>query len=340
MNTFSTRKMAPAVLAAAFVSVLSIAGLSSCSNGGRAGAASPSPSSIPSSIPSSTASAAEPQATESVEARLAERFRTLSERAGGEVGVALIHVETGRSVAFKGTSPLPLFSVFKLPLAVAVLKDVEEGRLRLDQKVRVTPDDVAPGAQMNIELWGKPVERTVAELLELSISRSDNTSTDKLLQLVGGPSVVTERMRALGLRNIEIRATVREFASGRKEHPNMGTPSDLVQLLARLQRGEVLQAPQLSLLLGAMERATTGLKRLRGDLPAGTPVADKTGSGAAGKVTNDVGLITLPDGKGRLAMAVLVSGSKLSVEAQEKLIAELARAAYDAHVAAPNHGAQ
>jgi beta-lactamase class A len=264
----------------------------------------------------------------------------LSERAGGEVGVALIHVETGRSVAFKGTSPLPLFSVFKLPLAVAVLKDVEEGRLRLDQKVRVTPDDVAPGAQMNIELWGKPVERTVAELLELSISRSDNTSTDKLLQLVGGPSVVTERMRALGLRNIEIRATVREFASGRKEHPNMGTPSDLVQLLARLQRGEVLQAPQLSLLLGAMERATTGLKRLRGDLPAGTPVADKTGSGAAGKVTNDVGLITLPDGKGRLAMAVLVSGSKLSVEAQEKLIAELARAAYDAHVAAPNHGAQ
>jgi hypothetical protein len=32
-------------------------------------------------------------------------------------------------------------------------------------------------------------------------------------------------------------------------------------------------------------------------------------------------------------MAVLVSGSKLSAEAQEKLIAELARAAYDAHVA-------
>jgi beta-lactamase class A len=257
----------------------------------------------------------------------------LSERAGGEVGVAVIHVESGRSVAFKGTNALPLFSVFKLPLAVAVLKEVEDGRLRLDQKVRVTPEEVAPGSQGNTDLWRKTADRTIAELLELSVSRSDNTSSDKLLELVGGPAVVTERMRALGLRNIDIRASVREFAAGRKEHPNTGTASDLAQLLARLQRDEVLQAPQLSVLLGSMERATTGLKRLRGDLPVGTPVADKTGTGEAGKVTNDVGLITLPGGKGHLAMAVLVSGSKLSAEAQEKLIAELARAAYDAHVA-------
>jgi beta-lactamase class A len=81
-----------------------------------------------------------------------------------------------------------------------------------------------------------------------------------------------------------------------------------------------------------MERATTGAKRLRGDLPAGTQVADKTGTGEAGAVTNDVGIITLPGGRGHLAMAVLLSGSKLSAEEQEKLIAQLARAAYDAHV--------
>ena len=112
----------------------------------------------------------------------------------------------------------------------------------------------------------------------------------------------------------------------------MGTASDIAQLLARLQKGEVLQPPQQAVLLGLMEQATTGLRRLRGDLPAGTPVADKTGTGEAGAATNDVGLITLPATKGHLAMAVFISGSKLSEEAQEKLIAELARAAYDAHV--------
>ena len=83
-----------------------------------------------------------------------------------------------------------------------------------------------------------------------------------------------------------------------------------------------------------------GLKRLRGDLPSGTPVADKTGTGEAGEATNDVGLITLPQERGHLAMAVLISGSKLKAEEQEKLIAELARTAYDAHVSPTAPGAR
>jgi beta-lactamase class A len=81
-----------------------------------------------------------------------------------------------------------------------------------------------------------------------------------------------------------------------------------------------------------MERARTGgERRLRANLPPGTPVADKTGSGTA--ATNDIGIITLPDSKGHLAIAVLINGTKSKTEAQEKLIAEIARAAYDAFVA-------
>jgi beta-lactamase class A len=86
-----------------------------------------------------------------------------------------------------------------------------------------------------------------------------------------------------------------------------------------------------------MERARTGgERRLRASLPSGTQVADKTGTGD--NTTNDVGLITLPEGKGHLAMAVLITGPKPSAEAQEKLIAELARIAYDSYVSsvAPN----
>jgi beta-lactamase class A len=192
---------------------------------------------------------------------------------------------------------------------------------------------VASGSQFNADLWRRPVEKTVAELLEFSIVRSDNTSGDKLLPLVGGPAAVSERMRAFGFSNIDIKYSSREFAAHR-DKPNTATASDLAQLLAKLQRGELLQPPQRSLLLGFMERARTGgERRLRGDLPAGTQVAEKTGTGD--DTTNDVGLITLPGGKGHLAIAVLITGSKLSAEAQEKLIAELSRAAYDSFVSAP-----
>jgi beta-lactamase class A len=307
---------------------------SSQGRAGRADAPAPSPA---------AAAAGQPQGRDgsidnaSADAELAERLKSLCERAGGSVGVAVTHVETGRSAEVEGAKQLPLYSVFKLPLAVAVLKDVEEGRLRLEQKVRVTPAEIAPGLRANTELWREPVERTIAELVELSIVRSDNTSTDKLLQLVGGPGVVTRRMRALGLDRIEIKSSVREFLS-RPESHNTGAASDIARLLALLRRGEVLQPPQLSLLLGYMGRTTNSSRRLRGDLPAGTPVADKTGTGGAGAATHDVGLITLPEGKGHLAVAVLVSGSKLSEAEQEKLIARLARAAYDAHVPPPAQG--
>ena len=110
-----------------------------------------------------------------------------------------------------------------------------------------------------------------------------------------------------------------------------------MRLVAQLHQGKILQSTQTNVLIGFMQRATTGLNRLRGDLPAGTIVADKTGSGdkdavtGFAKATNDVGIITLPKDRGHLAIAVLVSGAKLPDAAQEKLIAEIARAAYDAY---------
>jgi beta-lactamase class A len=273
------------------------------------------------------------------DADLSDRLRAISSRAGGQVGVAVIHVETGRAVSVEGAKQLPLYSVFKLPLAIAVLKSVEENRLLLEKTIRVTPADVAPGSQFNLDLWRKPVERSVRELIEVSIVRSDNTSSDKLLDLIGGPAVVTQRMRQLGFTSIDIHSSTREFAA-RRSNPNTGSAEELARLLVQFQKGQILAAPHVEMLMGFMGRATGGAKRLRGNLPKDTPVADKTGTGEAGSNTNDVGLITLPEGKGHLAVAVLISGSKLSTWAQENIIAELARAAYDAHVALPRAPAQ
>jgi beta-lactamase class A len=307
-------------------------GLSACLNthapAQGAGAAAPGASASPAA---SRAGAAPVD-----DAALSGRFKEICARAGGECAVAVTHVESGRSAAFEGERRQPLYSVFKLPLAIAVLKDVEAGKLALDQEVRVEPEEAAPGVKANSDLWLKPSERSLRELLEFSMVRSDNTSTDKMLELVGGPSALTERMRALGLNNIEIRANVREFLKSKDAHPNNGSAADLTLLLTRLQKGEVLQPAQAEVLLDLMGRAITGQQRLRAGVPAGTPVGDKSGTGPS--TTNDVGLITLPEGKGHLAMAVLLNNSKLSAAEQEKLTAELARAAYDAHAGRPAAG--
>lgn len=302
--------------------LLLVAALIGCSSSQNPTASKPSPASVV-NVPAA-------ERSRTADAALTQRFKSLCAGVDGEIGVAVVHVESDRMSDFQGLKQLPLYSVYKLPLAITVLQEVEKKNLSLGKKVRVMPDDVAPGSQFNTDLWRRPVEKTVAELLEFSIVRSDNTSSDKLLQQINGPAMVSERMRALGFSNIDIKYSSREFASHR-DKPNLGTASDLARLLAKLQKGELLQQPQFSLLFGFMERARTGgERRLRANLPAGTQVAEKTGTGDS--TTNDVGLITLPEGKGHLAMAVLITGSKPSVEAQEKLIAELARAAYDSYV--------
>jgi len=275
-------------------------------------------------------------AAQNIDHELERRLKILSGGAQGTVGLSVVHIESGKTVSINGDSRLPLYSVYKLPLAITVLKNVEEKRLRLDQKIHGTPADVVQGTTANAELWQKPTDYTIEQLLEFSISRSDNTSSDKLVQLVGGPLKVTERMRSLGFQNLDVHISSGEFAKTR-QNPNTGSADDLAQLLVQLHQGKILQPDEVNLLRGFMQRATTGLHRLRGDLPRGAIVADKTGSGEpdavtkVAKVTNDVGIITLPPGRGHLAIAVLVSGSKLPDAAQEKLIAELARAAYDAY---------
>ena len=272
--------------------------------------------------------------------QLEQRLRAICDRAEGTVGVAVTHVETGRTAGVNANAKLPLYSVFKVPIAIAILKDVEANRLKIDQIVHVTPDEIVPGAPENTALWRQPVDRTIPQLIEVSIARSDNTSTEKLLRLLGGPMRVTEEMRALGFNNIDIRFSGTEFLKV-PENVNTGSAEDIVNLLVQLQKGNILAPAQTTLLIESMRSTITGPKRLPGDLPAGTLVAHKTGSGLRDpgtnvpRATNDVGLITLPNGGGTVAIAVLVSESRLPDTAQEKVIAELARTAYDAFM--PGH---
>ena len=293
----------------------------------------------PTQSPSPVVTAAQNQPG-SIEQELTRRLEAICDRAQGTVGVSVVHIESGKTVSINGKSQLPLYSVFKLPLAIAVLQDVADNRLRLDQKIHVTPAEIVPGTPENTALWEKPVDVTLEQLIDHSITRSDNTSADKLLESVGGPGRVTERMRSLGFQNLDVHLTVSEYVKSR-QNPNIGSPEDLTNLLVQLHQGKILQPAPANMLMGFMQRTTIGLHRLRGALPSGTLVAHKTGSGEkdavtrTAKATNDVGIITLPSGRGHLAIAVLVSESKLADAAQEKLIADVARAAYDVYSTDP-----
>jgi len=193
---------------------------------------------------------------------------------------------------------------------------------------------------------------------------SDNTATDVLLERAGGGAAVTARMRALGIDGIDVsRPTVELIAdwSGVKSLPparerslelwgrlfqavpeaekraageafdkdprDTATPDAMVDLLARIQ-GKGLHKPETAeLLLDIMRRCQTGEQRLKGILPEDAVVAHKTGT--IGGTTNDVGIVTLPQGAGHVAIAVFVKSSTRPVPEREKAIAQIARAVHD-----------
>jgi beta-lactamase class A len=95
----------------------------------------------------------------------------------------------------------------------------------------------------------------------------------------------------------------------------------------------LLSAPSTARLVEILQATTTGAGRIKGLLPPGTLVAHKTGTtgtrlGLNGS-TNDVGVITLPNGAGQLALAIYLKGSTRDLPARETVVARIAKAAFD-----------
>lgn len=227
-------------------------------------------------------------------------------------------------------------SVFKLPLAVTVLHQIEQGSLSLDQAVPFRPDDrILPHVYSPLQnkYPEASVDVPILELLRLTVSLSDNVAADILLRSVGGPKAVTDYIASLGVVGFHLEdgedVLHRDVTA---QYRNWFEPTGAVQLLRRISDSSSLSSTHTALLLGWMETSVKSA-RLKGDLPAGTAVAHKAGTSDVDEgiahATNDIGLITLPDGR-RLAIAVFITDSKADEVTREKVIARIARAAYEA----------
>lgn len=301
---------------------------------------------------------------------LPDGIAKIAASAGGTVGVAAVAVETGERFALRGGERFPMMSVYKLPIALALLHEVEAGRTSLEKPIPIRPSDLRLGNSPLADRYPEGgVTRTLAELLEETLVDSDNTASDILLREAGGAAAVTGRLRALGVEGIRVdrpEAWLALDGAGIRNVPpeaewtlpalrrlfdarpaaerakamrafvedprDTATPEAMADLLVLLARGRALDAANTARVLNLMARTKPGAARIPGKLPAGTPVAHRTGlsmtvEGYTGAI-NDVGLVTPADGA-RFAIAVFVKGCRRPVPDAEDAIARIARAAYD-----------
>lgn len=255
----------------------------------------------------------------------------------GKVGVAVLGVENGGTLTIKGTDKFPMQSVFKFPLAISVLNQVDKKKLSLDQKIHLKKSDLLPNtwSPLRDKYPGGNVDITLDELLKITVSQSDNNGCDILFRLMGGPKKVGKYIHSLGIKDISIVATEEEMHKDWSvQYRNFSTPAAMAKLLHKFFTGSVLSEKSREYLYQVMVSTSTGVGRLKGALPEGTIVAHKTGSSGENEkgiaaATNDVGIITLPDGS-HVIVVVFVSDSTADEKTRDAVIAKIAKAVWSA----------
>lgn len=311
----------------------------------------------------SVAFAASPSRTRA--AGLQQELDRLTSSLDGSVGVYALDLRSGRSAQVNAQTGFPMASTVKVPVAVHILRLVDEGKLDLHQQVLLQEGDIYPSMGGPVDTYLTPGSAiTVRDLLHMMLTVSDNNATDILIRLGGGTAAVDARMRALGIQGIRVDRYIWEMLShylgnleASPEHPvtpaqyaaldnakrseeernrytrlynedprDTSTPAGMAALLKLIWDGKALKPATTEVLKAIMLDCHTGQNRLKGMLPDATPVAHKTGT--VGHVINDVGVITLPDGKGEVVVAVFVKSGQ-GDQARDRLIAQVARATHD-----------
>jgi beta-lactamase class A len=256
--------------------------------------------------------------------------------AKGHVGVSAMILETAETVAaLNQRDHFPMQSVYKLPISMAVMQQVDAGKIKLEQKVAVTKSDFVRAGQHSPIRDRNPdgAEITVSELIRFAIAESDGTASDVLMKLAGGSQAVQKYLTDLPVNDLIVLNTEKEIGQDwQVQYRNFSTPDAAVALLRALHEKRGLSESSQALLLKYLVESTPGAKRLKGLLPAGTIIAHKTGTSGAQKgvtaATNDIGIITLPNGK-HLAIAVFVSDSPADEATREGVIAKVAKLVVD-----------
>jgi len=239
------------------------------------------------------------------------------------LGVAALDTGSERWIGFDADSRYALCSTFKLPLAAAILDEVERGALSLADEVEFGTDDLleyAPVVRAHRRRGRLSVERLCAAIIEVS----DNSAANLLLRRIGGPRGLTGFMRRCGDRVTRLDRLEPELNSNTAgDARDTTTPAAMLGLMRTLLLGEVLIPASRRKLTGWMESSSTGRRRLRAGLPPGWRAGDKTGTGANG-ASNDVAIV-FPPQRAPILIASYITAREVDDPARERAHANVAR---------------
>jgi enterochelin esterase-like enzyme/beta-lactamase class A len=242
----------------------------------------------------------------------------LRSRIGGFQGTVTLYaknLDTGATVGIGEADPVRTASTIKLPILLSVFDQVARGQAKWDEKLTVTAAAKVSGSGVIGTEFSEGVQLPLSDVVHLMIVLSDNTATNMVLDRFTADSV-NAYLDKIGIANTRSLRKVRgdgtqlkaaegwsaagKLAENQKYGIGVSTPRDMVAILEKLDRGEIVSTEASKEILAILKRCqdNTGVRRRL----TGMPIANKTG--ALDALRSEVALVNSPGG--RIAMAITV----------------------------------
>ena len=254
--------------------------------------------------------------------KFASRLDDVARHVDGVMAYAIVDLTSGERFALLDQNVQPTASTIKLAVLYELVKQAEEGRLKLDAAVPLDRKKAVEGSGVLFNL-GTPT-LTLRDYATLMVILSDNTATNVVIDSVG-MEAVTSRMRSLGLVSTKLRRHMMDGAAARRGEENVSTAGELARLLEIFHRGEGL-APESrdeALRILKIRNESKGCWLARG-IPETVDVACKPGDLEGVRV--DAGIVYA---KNRPYILAAMTTYLQDDASGEKAIEELSRVAYE-----------
>jgi len=255
---------------------------------------------------------------------LTDVIRAIEGKLDARIGVAVNILASDMSWEYRSDERFPLSSTFKPIACAALLHRVDAGQDNLERKVYYAEEELVTYSPVTQNRW-RPAGMTLSELCEATITVSDNTAGNLILEAIGGPAAVTGFARVAGdelTRLDRWETALNEAMPG--DVRDSTTPAAMAYLLETLLFGDLLTVDSRNRLKDWLEGNKVGDALLRAGIPRDWEIGDKTGAGGYG--SRSVAAVMWPPNGDPVIATVYITETDSSFDERNAAIADIGRA--------------
>ncbi len=253
--------------------------------------------------------------------KLLTEVERIEEQLDARVGFAAYDLETGQRWEYNADQLFAMSSTFKTLACAALLQRVDEGSEQLERRVEVSASDIVTYSPVT-EAYVDNREISLFELCQATLTTSDNTAANLILQAIGGPQAVTEFVRALGdsVTRLDRWETELNEAAPHDER-DTSTPNAMVSNLEKLVVGNALSPQSKNQLREWLVNNEVADGLFRSQIPDEWVIGDRTGAGGFG--SRSITAVIWPPEREPTIVAFYITETDASFEERNSAIAEL-----------------